>query len=79
MPMSMCRRVMLLLVLFIALFSLIAPFQLLDFIASDGYLIRDKGLVYVSSQPWWIGLPAIFAWIATLIWLVFEFPVGQSN
>jgi len=75
----MCLRAMLVLVLFIALFSLIAPFQLLNFIAADGYAIGDKGLAYVSSQPWWIGLPAIFAWIATLIWILFEFPVGRSN
>ena len=50
--MSMCLRAMLVLVLFIALFSLIAPFQLLNFIAADGYAIGDKGLAYVSSQPW---------------------------
>jgi len=79
MAMSICGREISLVVFFIALCSLIAPFQLIDFIALDGYLIRDNGVAYVSSQPWWIGLPAIFAWIATLIWILFEFPVGQSN
>ena len=65
---------MLVLILLVALFNLIAPLYLLDFIAADRDVFWDKGSAYALRQPWWIGWPAILAWIATFIWILLEFP-----
>jgi len=67
----------LVLVLFTALFGLITPFPLIDFIFAHGGAIWDNGSGYGSTQPWWIGLPTALAWIATIVWLLLEFPARQ--
>ena len=78
-PMSTRWQTGLALVLFTALFGLIAPLPLIDFIPAHGGAIRDNGSVYESTQPWWIGLPTALAWISTVVWLLLEFPARQVH
>ena len=77
--MATCRQTMLVLILLVALFNLIAPLYLLDFIVADRDVFWDKGSAYAFRQPWWIGWPAVLAWIGTLIWILLEFPNRQST
>jgi len=67
------------LVLFTALFGLSAPLPLIDFIFAHVGAIWDNGSAYESTQPWWIGLPTALAWIATMVWLLLEFPARQVH
>jgi len=69
----------LMLVLFTALFGLSAPLPLIDFIFAHVGAIWDNGSAYESTQPWWIGLPTALAWIATMVWLLLEFPARQVH
>jgi hypothetical protein len=72
--MSWCRAILILVILIVSFgaTSALAVYEFI-FMGSEG-VVWDGNQVYVSSQPWWIGLPSVLAWSALFLWLLLEMP-----
>jgi len=63
------RRHVIWVIVLVALLGAVSPYSPHEMIFVNGHGLQDHGSAYVSTQPWWIYLPAIFVGIATLAWV----------
>lgn len=56
-------------IVLVSLLGAISPYLPHEVIFENGHGLQGQGSAYVSTQPWWINLPAIFVGIATLVWV----------